>query len=368
LCFPPRTRYYERARNPSRVADIRRRNLRIVMSFSETKYVVRFHSMIRKLGMMILLGLAVCAYSLVPSTPNHFVGGYPMLRKSLPVSRRSARFFCTLNPEFDNKKIVTSSVRIPTMRSRNPYELMTYSRFKDTDAKCVNSYYTTNVAAQVYSKVFDVGFTDSFKRYCEAGAETKIPQTIKGGDQYELDLCMICQAEEKLNILFQNIASGEDLFTMNDMQQAWEEITISAGDVLYFEVCEEVEKLPSKLFQVEQTLQLWETCFPEDVPFPKAAGIILDGNRDKFVSVVKKLIQESKWEDTARELKLRNLPFFILYTNYDNVYFEVLKIENVVLKIEKEILAFKDRIDSLVKLQFLMFCAMIGGFVTLLSK
>ena len=48
---------------------------------------------------LVFLVCFICAHSLVPSSANHFLGGYPLLRKTMQVSRRSTSYFCEMSSD-----------------------------------------------------------------------------------------------------------------------------------------------------------------------------------------------------------------------------------------------------------------------------
>ncbi len=68
--------------------------------------------------------------------------------------------------------------------------------------------------------------------------------------------------------------SGEDTFPIKTWNQPWMDIVLSSGDYVYLEVCEDAAKSNDKMLQVEQTLQMSDSCMPKDVPLPKVTGII----------------------------------------------------------------------------------------------
>jgi hypothetical protein len=284
---------------------------------------------------MMLLGWCVCAHSLViPS-----VGKYPFWGKSMPSSRRSANYVCPIaTDDFKDPKIESLQLQaLNAERSRYAFEQMVLSRLLDTGAKCIDAYYMTTAGSAEFSRVFNKEFYTSFRKFCGevqhgSGKTSNMPninfsEKLKPGDRFQMDICVSFDEDIKLCDIFKDVAEKEeDVLAINGLQQAWNDIVISAGDNVYFEVCEDVEKLPSKMFQVERTLQLWDSCMPKDVPFPKAAGIIMDGDRDALVSRVKR-IRSAVWNYAGMEPKLRRLPMFGIYSRYTNVYLEISKLD-----------------------------------------
>ncbi len=119
-----------------------------------------------------------------------------------------------------------------------------------------------------------------------------------------------------LGNMFKDVAvDGEDVFAINSysLQQAWKDIVISSGDIVFLSVCEEMEKLPGKMFRFKLTFQLWDSCITKDAPFPKVVVIIINGDRDALVGQVK-LIQNTVWDCKGMEPKLWSLPMFVIYS------------------------------------------------------
>jgi hypothetical protein len=291
-----------------------------------------------KLWMVLLLGWGACVSSLVPNSANHLFGGCPLLSKTMSVSRHSAKYVCQMNPDdFKDPKIETRQLTIlNSRRSRYAYEQMIFSRLADSGAKCIDAYYLTSAGSAEFSRTFDRGFYSALRKFCgevqhESGdtgsvPSVDLPEKIKPGDRFQMNICISFEEDMTVCSMFKDVAEdGDDVFAINSLHQTWKDIVISSGDNVYFEVCEAVEKLPSKLYQVERTLQLWDSCMPKDVPFPKVAGIIMNGDRDALAGPVK-LIQNAVWNYGGMEPKLRSLPMFIIYSKYTNVYLELSKL------------------------------------------
>jgi hypothetical protein len=68
-----------------------------------------------------------------------------------------------------------------------------------------------------------------------------------------------------------HIQNEEDEFARNSLLQGWKDIVISVDNV-FFDVCEELEKLHIKVYQDERTLQLWYTSMPKNAQFSKVVG------------------------------------------------------------------------------------------------
>ena len=116
---------------------------------------------------MILLGWGVCVYSLVPSSANHFLGGYPLLSRNTPVSRRSANFVCQVKLDnFNDPKIEARQLAIlNSRRSRYAYEQMIFSRLAESGAKCIDAYYLTTAGSAELSRIFNQGFYSSLRKF-----------------------------------------------------------------------------------------------------------------------------------------------------------------------------------------------------------
>ena len=250
------------------------------------------------------------------------------------LSRRSATYVCQMTPDFDVPNIEIRQLQtLNSKLSRYHYEQMILSRLVDTRAKCIDAYYLTTAGSAAFSNIFTKGFYSSFRKFCgetQDGSDKtssmptiNVSEKIKPGARFQMDLCVSFEEDMTLNHIFKDVAQNEeDVFAINSYQQAWKSIVIFSGDNVFFEVCEEVEKLPSKLFQVERTLQLWDSCMPKDAPFPKAAGIIMNGDRDALVGRVKRF-QNTVWNYAEMEPKLRSLPMFVIYSKSSNVYLEI---------------------------------------------
>ena len=256
----------------------------------------------------------------------------------MQVSRRSTSYVCEMSSDdFKDPLIEVSQWQaLNSKLSRYPYEQMILSRLVDSKVKCVDAYYLTTAGSTAFSNIFSKGFYSSFRKFAEevqdgSGKTSSIQsidfsEKIKPGVRYQMDICISFDEDMKLSNVFKDVAQNEeDVFALNSLQQPWKDIVISSGDNVLFEVCEEVEKLPSKLFQVERTLQLWDSCMPKDAPFPKVAGIIMNGDRDVLAGRVKRL-QNAAWNYAGTQPKLQSLPVFIIYSKYSNVYLELSKL------------------------------------------
>ena len=65
---------------------------------------------------------------------------------------------------------------------------------------------------------------------------------------------------------------------------------------------------------------------PKDAPFPKVAGIIMNGDRYALIGRVKR-IQNAVWNYAGMEPKLQSLPIFVIYFKCTNVYLEISKLD-----------------------------------------
>ncbi len=131
-----------------------------------------------------------------------------------------------------------------------------------------------------------------------------------------------------------------------------------------------MEKLPIKLCEVERTLQLWDSCMPKDsdVPFPKVAGIVMNGERDALAGRVK-LIQNAVWNYGGVEPKLRCLRMFIVYSKYTNVYLELSQLGGKVDAGFAQLDARSAQMDARLNARFaIVLGAMVGLFGVMLSK
>jgi hypothetical protein len=237
------------------------------------------------------------------------------------------------DPKIDIRQLQTRNSK----PSSYPFEQMVLSRLADTAAKFINAYYVTTAGSAELAKLSNKGFYSAFRRFCGeeqdgSGNTDNMPSIdfsdkIKPGDRIRMDICVSFDEDMKLCSIFKDVAEEEeDVLAINSLHQAWKDIVISSGDNVFFEVFSVVEKLPSTMFQVERTLQLWDSCMPKDAPFPKAAGIIMDGDRDALDGRVKR-IQSAVWNYTGMEPKLRSLPMFVIYAKYTNVYLEISKLD-----------------------------------------
>ena len=190
----------------------------------------------------------------------------------MPLSRRSANFVCQMTPDdFKDPKIEIRQLQtLNSKRSRYPFEQIVLSRLVDSGAKCIDAYYLTTAGSAEFSNIFNEELYSSLRKFCgevqhgsgpsgKTNSMTNInfSEKIKPGDRFQVDICVSFDEEMTLGNIFKDVAEKEeDVLAINSLQQAWKDIVISSGDNVFFEVCEEMEKLPSKLVEVERTLQL----------------------------------------------------------------------------------------------------------------
>ena len=219
-------------------------------------------------------------------------------------------------------------------RSRNVYEEMIFSRLADSGAKCiqVDAYSLTIADSDDYKRViFDMDFYKALMTLVGDRNSSASPNKQKvpaRGARNEVDVrvCVAVDEATRLSHLLKDVVeSGEDIFHIKTWNQAWKDTVLSSGDYVYFEVFEDAAELHDKMFQVERTFQMWDSCMPKDVPLPKVTGIILNGDRHELVDRVQ-LIQTT-WSLEGKEPKLLNVPMFVIYSKYRNVYLEISKLD-----------------------------------------
>ena len=136
----------------------------------------------------------------------------------------------------------------------------------------------------------------------------------------------------------------EDVFNFNE-RGYWRDIRLDSGEVVMFEICEDIAILPAKVFQVERALQLRESCIGA-MPIPKAVGVIFNGERSKFNDVVRKLTK-TPWPCDVPKPKVFDLPFFLIYSSYTNIFGEVRKLSGEVRKLSDKVDKLSDKVDKL---------------------
>jgi len=232
---------------------------------------------------------------------------------------------------------------------RVEFEGMIYSRLAPVSATMFTSFRLSPTGLEKYKNLLRRPFIDNWLRVFPGVMKDGVLNNMKNYymDEravFQLDICASLSQNTSLGALMKDVVEHEDdVFDFN-ARGSWKDIQLGTGDVVMFEFCEDITKLPTKVFQVERALQLREICITE-MPVPKAVGVVFNGERSKFHDVVNDLTK-SNWEQHLPAPKVFDLPMFLIYSSYINIFGEVRTVSDQVRTVSGKLDHVSGRVDE----------------------
>jgi hypothetical protein len=232
-------------------------------------------------------------------------------------------------PTFETKKV--SNTQLYSVRYE--FEGMVYSKLAAIAATMFTSFTLSPTGIHKYRSLLNPVFISAWLRVFPGVMKDCVLKNMNNCymDEravFELDMCASLAQNTSLGALMKGVVELDtDVFDFNE-RGLWKNIPLVTGDVVMFEFCEDITKLPTKVFQIERALQLRESCI-SSMPIPKAVGVVFNGERSKFHEVVQGLTK-SNWPNRLSEPKVFGLPLFLIYSSYINIFGEVRKVSDKV--------------------------------------
>ena len=118
------------------------------------------------------------------------------------------------------------------------------------------------------------------------------------------------------------------------------QIDVEKGESIYLEITEPVRDVPTKLFQIERTLQLKDSCIGAVDTRTAAAAVVVNGNKHDVESAVTALRASHKQRvenQSAFARKIDMIPTFVIYSPFRNVYSEISDIKSEIADFKKKL-------------------------------
>ena len=256
---------------------------------------------------------------------------------------------------------------------RYAFEGMVYSRLSKVKATMLTHYSlneSQDHALQQYKAMLLEQYFNAWRSYWPGKMKERVEKLAKsvqsGGSvgpkesKFELDMCASFHNDVSLGYLFKDLVElADDMYDCN-RKGSWKNIDFTEGDFLMFEICEESQQLPHKMFQVERALQLLQSGVP-GFKLPNAVGVILNGDRADFRAIVEQL-KQSMWATGVQKPKVFDVPLYLIYSSYVNVFSEirvvsadVKNLKTDVTNMKKDIKDLKNDIQDLTSVTYLSF-------------
>jgi hypothetical protein len=261
---------------------------------------------------------------LSPSSPSAAAAGRAGLRKIYMKSMNSLVKYMKSMNSLGRSPLRFSPLHVSALG-------MVYSRLSKVKATMLTHYSlaeTNEHALQEYKAMLLEPF---FSAWCSfwpgkmKESVKKLAKSVQSGgsvgtkdSKFELDMCASFHDDISLGYLFKDLVElPDDVHDCNN-NSSWKNIDFAKGDFLMFEICEDSQQLPHKVYQVERALQLRQSCI-SGLKLPKAVGVILNGDRADFQAIVNQL-KKSTWAAGVRKPKVFDVPLYLIYTSYVNIF------------------------------------------------
>jgi hypothetical protein len=265
---------------------------------------------------------------------------------------------------FEIKKV--SNIQLHSVRYE--FEDMVCSKLAAIAATMFTSFTLSPTGVVQYRRLLQPDFISAWLRVFPGVMKDGVMENLRNqymdeNTVFQLDMCASLAQNTSLSALMKDVVEFDaDVFDFNE-RGPWKDIPLVTGDVVMFEFCEDVTKLPTKVFQVERALQLRESCI-SSMPMPKAVGVVFNGERSQYLEVVQGLTKSS-WPNRLSAPKVFGLPVFLIYSSYINIFGEVRKVSDKVDKVfDKVDKVFKEMRNLLLhnsdKSQLIRMCRMKG--------
>jgi hypothetical protein len=213
--------------------------------------------------------------------------------------------------------------------------------------------------------VYDTSFNKKF--FQTWNEEFRIPngkypannKTYEVGNTFEIDLYAILDEPVNLFDFIREIfqADNSNVYPLWPEDADLAQITVQKDESIYLEITKPMRDVPTKLFQIERTLQLKDSCIGAVDTRTVAAAVVVNGNKHDVESAVTALRASHKQRvgnQSAFARKLDAIPMFVIYSPFRNVYSELSDIKKQFSDIIKQ---FSDIIKQFsdIKKQFSSF-------------
>ena len=207
----------------------------------------------------------------------------------------------------------------------------------------------------VYDRVFDRAFFQTWNEEFKI-SKGKYPANNKSysvGNTFEIDLYAILREPVNLSDFLREIyqADQSNVFPLWPEEADLAQITVEKGESIYLEITEPVRDVPVKLFQLERTLQLKDSCIGAVDTKTAAAAVVVNGNKRDVSTAVAALRATHKRRVESQGgvvRKLDEIPTFIIYSPFRNVYSELSDIKKM---LSDELPGMKIQLDELPGMQ-----------------
>ena len=195
--------------------------------------------------------------------------------------------------------------------------------------------------------VYDSVFTSSY--FTAWNREFKIPNgkypskeavAMQVGQRFEIDLYMIPNDSVNLHDFLRDIFQGDlsNVFVLWPNGANLAKIDLKADESFYLEIGEPLRDIPKKLFQIERTMQLKDSCMGCVDNKTAAAAVVVNGIKEDVAAAVDVLRDDHQkricGQGSSFSPLIDAIPIFIIFSPFRNLFTETSDIKERISSLE----------------------------------
>jgi hypothetical protein len=223
---------------------------------------------------------------------------------------------------------------LKTKVCNSDFDKLVFSNVDAPNIETIVKYRFTDAGKAAYCSVFNTTYYQAWGRvFPGAQPSQQVPYI---GNMFEMDLHLKTNQSMSLKSIMMDVVDRDDtrnVFSVNG--ERFENIVINPNQTIHFEITSDINLLPKKIFQLERSLQLNQSCMP-GIPKPAACGVIVTGSIHQFEAAMGN-IKKVDWGIELDPPMVFQVPLFVILSPFRNIYSELSGIKTGMSEMKSEL-------------------------------